>query len=503
MPVMDGFTLCRSWKADPRLCAVPFVFYTAAYTDPHDQQLALDLGADAFIVKPAEPDDFMSRLEEALERARAGCLAPPRAPTLVGNEVYKPYSASLVNQLEKKMAELEQANRELEKANRALRQALTEREQALAEREKALAELRLTQYAVDHATDTIFWTDRDGHLVYVSEATCRSLGYSREELLGMSLFDIDPTLTEEQWRQNWETIRDRQTLTFETVHQTKEGRVFPVEVSLNHVRWENDEYNCVVARDITQRKLAEEQLRQSQKMEAVGRLAGGIAHDFNNLLTAMIGYCDLALARLQAADSPAGEDILEVRRAADRATTLTRQILTFSRRQTLKPSTVSLNQILDGIEPLLRRTLGESVELIIEKDPRLGRTELDVNLFEQVIMNLAINARDAMPYGGQLTLSTRTVELTEVECRAFPRLKPGRFAVLSVTDTGHGMDQQTLAHIFEPFFTTKAPGEGTGLGLSTVYGIVEQSGGDIRVQSEVGVGTEFRIYLPITAELED
>lgn len=481
MPVMDGFTLCRAWKLDPKLRAIPFVFYSAAYTDPNDQRLALDLGADAFIVKPVEPDEFVRQVEEILDAARSGALAPPRQPLLVGDQVYKPYSEALVNQLEKKMIELEEANRQLEKTN---------------------AELRLTQYSLDHARDAVFWTDSSGRLVYASEATCRSLGYDRPELLGITLFDIDPSLTLEQWQENWRRLGSEQTLTFETIHRAKSGREFPVEVTLNLVRWEDKELNCVFARDVSERKRVEEQLRQMQKMEAVGRLAGGIAHDFNNLLTAIIGYCDLALTRLQEVGSPVVDDVLEVRRAADRAAALTRQILTFSRRQTLKPAVVSLNQILDGIEPLLRPTLGEQIELRLDKAPDLGWTELDVNLFEQVIMNLAINARDAMPEGGRLNLSTRRVELTEADCRMLAFRKPGLYAVLSVADTGCGMDEETLAHIFEPFFTTKAPGEGTGLGLSTVYGIVEQSGGYITVESEKGVGTEFRIYLPIRTDLE-
>jgi two-component system cell cycle sensor histidine kinase/response regulator CckA len=239
-----------------------------------------------------------------------------------------------------------------------------------------------------------------------------------------------------------------------------------------------------------------DQTRQSQKMEAMGQLAGGIAHDFNNLLTAIIGYCDLLLT---SADRPFDDmrgEVEQIKRAGERAAGLTRQILAFSRLQPLQPETVCLNDALAGGENLLRRTLGELVELEYSLCPELGLVEVDPNQLEQVIMNLAINARDAMRSGGKLRLETANVKLDGEFCWVNPECTPGSYVLLSVSDTGSGMDAETMSRIFEPFFTTKETGEGTGLGLSTVYGIVRQSGGFMSTDSEVGRGTTFRIYLP-------
>jgi len=241
---------------------------------------------------------------------------------------------------------------------------------------------------------------------------------------------------------------------------------------------------------------SKEQLRQSQKMEAIGQLAGGIAHDFNNLLTIIMGYSDFLLVDDNRRLSDVRSEIEHMRDAAERASGLTRQILAFSRRQTLKPSVTSLNHIIATMEPLLRRSLGEDIDLRCLEEPDLGETEVDVNQFEQVIMNLAVNARDAMPAGGYLTLETANVELDEAYCTIHTEATPGNYVRLAVTDTGIGIDDATRLRVFEPFFTTKAPGSGTGLGLATVYGIVRQSNGSITLYSEPGRGTTFKIYLP-------
>jgi two-component system, cell cycle sensor histidine kinase and response regulator CckA len=241
---------------------------------------------------------------------------------------------------------------------------------------------------------------------------------------------------------------------------------------------------------------SEERLRQSQKMEAVGQLAGGIAHDFNNLLTAIIGYSDLALADETARNGTLAGDIEQIRAAAQRASALTGQILAFSRRQTLRPTVVSLSDVFSGLEPLLRRTLGEDIELVLRETRDAAMVEIDTHQFEQVLLNLAVNARDAMPSGGRLTFVIEPVMLNEDTWQVYPEAGPGRYVLLSVSDTGVGMDPDTAAHVFEPFFTTKRPGQGTGLGLSTVYGIVRQSGGVIDVFSEPGKGTTFRVLLP-------
>jgi PAS domain S-box-containing protein len=250
-----------------------------------------------------------------------------------------------------------------------------------------------------------------------------------------------------------------------------------------------------VATDITERKQLEEQFRQAHKMEAVGRLAGGVAHDFNNVLTIIRAQTEFLLTDL-AADDPRRADVLEIQSAADRAAAFTRQLLAFSRRQLLQPVVLELNEVITGMEMMVRRLMGEDVVLLTKLHPALPRVWADPGQLQQVILNLAVNARDAMPHGGTLLIETSMVELDEHYPRQHPSAKPGEHVVLVVTDTGCGMDPVTRARIFEPFFTTKEPGKGTGLGLSTVYGIVKQSGGHIWVYSEVGRGTTFKLYFP-------
>jgi hypothetical protein len=247
--------------------------------------------------------------------------------------------------------------------------------------------------------------------------------------------------------------------------------------------------------DITARKELEAQLNQSQKMEAIGRLAGGVAHDFNNLTTAILGYSELMLRRL-GPDDPLRRHVAEVTRAAERAAGLTRQLLAFSRKQLLQPRVLDVAEVLEHSRSLLERLIGEDVELITRGEPGVGRVKADPVQLDQVILNLAVNARDAMPRGGRLVLEASNADLDEDYAHEHVTVRPGRYVMLAVSDTGHGMDKETQQRIFEPFFTTKDKGKGTGLGLSTVYGIVQQSGGYVWVYSEVGRGTTFKIYLP-------
>ena len=288
----------------------------------------------------------------------------------------------------------------------------------------------------------------------------------------------------------------------------KDGRRFWARLEATPASDADGATVCRIAvSDITEHKQAEEalrqseeQLRQSQKMEAVGQLAGGIAHDFNNLLTAVLGYSDMILASGASSLEEVRSDVEEIKLAGERASALTKQILAFSRRQALRPTVVSLDEVLAGMESLLSRTLGENIDLVCVNNPDLGHVQADAHQFEQVIMNLALNARDAMVSGGRLTLETANVELGEQYCRTHPEAVPGSYVMLSVSDTGVGMDEATCERVFEPFFTTKAPGQGTGLGLATVYGTVRQSSGSISVYSEPGKGTSFKIYLPRAAQ---
>jgi len=339
-------------------------------------------------------------------------------------------------------------------------------------------------------------TTIDGRVVDVNEAFVRMLGYTRDEALGRSTVDVG------LWRNQDErarAIQGAQTLgrvqTIEIQGRTKDGVSRTLLYSAELIELDGVPHVLVLTTDITERRQLEEQVRQAGKMEAVGQLAGGVAHDFNNILTAILGFADLL-----GQDMPEGdvrlEDVDEIRKAAQRAAALTRQLLAFSRKQVLEPRALDVNDLVDNMDKMLRPVLGENVKLRTVPAADLHAVVADPNQVEQVILNLAINARDAMPKGGKLTIETANVELDETYAARHATVSPGHYVMLAVSDTGTGMDDATRARIFEPFFTTKEAGRGTGLGLSTVYGIVKQSGGSIWVYSELGKGTTFKIYLP-------
>ncbi|MBN1628425.1 MAG: response regulator, partial [Thermoleophilia bacterium] len=683
MPVMDGFSLCRAWKTDEKLRAIPFVFYTATYTDLRDEQLALSLGADAFITKPAEPEDFLARLLATLARTDTTPHVPPQETPVELESLGKQYNEALVRKLEDKMLQLERTKHALE--------------QEIAERERAERALQESESRFRHLFETmaqgVIYSDIEGRPLLANPAAERMLGVGSDDspalttgATGWEVVDesgeglqpdqfpdaralrtgrpVSGTIVgvrrlpdgERRWVMieavpqllpgatepsgTYTTITDvterklamdalRHQATFDEliedllsriasaspaevdgciaesmqpvaqfmdvdsiiVLQTSEELTFwsatywwagpgihtsaaalqnmpretfpwvedtllsgqrivihspddiPQEDSAFRALWLRQRLSSAVMvplhgrggifrgglglfravnrhtwehQDIRQaeqlaeavataleRKHAEdllratdERLRQSQKMEAIGQLAGGIAHDFNNLLTAIIGYSNLILQKPGISDPSIESDVIEIRNAAEKASALTGQILAFSRRQTLQPTVVSINDVIADMEPLLRRTLGESIDLVTVPDPGLSHVEVDTHQFEQVVLNLAVNARDAMPSGGRLVLQTTNVHVREGQQREYPAVTPGDHVLLIVSDTGSGMDERTRAHAFEPFFTTKETGKGTGLGLSTVYGIVKQSEGSVFIESEPGAGTTFKILLP-------
>jgi two-component system cell cycle sensor histidine kinase/response regulator CckA len=336
----------------------------------------------------------------------------------------------------------------------------------------------------------------------VNEAAIRRYGYTRDEFLSMTIREIRPEAESLALDETLsERVHSSMIHTDDARHQKKDGAIIEVEVTSDLIELEGRQARLVMSHDVTGRKRLEEQFRQAQKMEAVGRLAGGIAHDFNNLLTVIGAHCDFLLDTIELND-PRREDVKEIQNAGVRAAGLTRQLLAFSRKQILRPAILDLNKSVESAERLLRRLIGEDIEVSTRLSPDLAHVLADSGQLEQVLVNLAVNARDAMPEGGALLIATSNVDVTDRSADPDGVTPPGRYVLVSVTDTGTGMDEATRGRIFEPFFTTKQPGKGTGLGLSMVYGIVKQSGGYVWVDSEEGVGTTFRIYLPqLTREL--
>jgi two-component system, cell cycle sensor histidine kinase and response regulator CckA len=354
---------------------------------------------------------------------------------------------------------------------------------------------------IDTNPNAIFVKDWEGRYVLANVATAELFGTTVESLIGKR--DADFNLRNEEVERFLQY--DREVMTTQraafipeeplTNGNNSETRWFQtVKVPLRSADGKNQQV-LGVATEITQRKQLEEQFRQAHKMEAVGRLAGGVAHDFNNVLTIIRAQTEFLLADLPSDDARRA-DVLEIQSAADRAAAFTRQLLAFSRRQLLQPEVLDLNSVITGMEMMIRRLVGEDVVVLSKLRPDLPRVWADPSQLQQVLMNLAVNSRDAMPNGGSLLIETGLVELDEHYPKQHPSARPGVHIVLAVTDTGCGMDHPTRSRIFEPFFTTKEPGKGTGLGLSTVYGIVKQSGGHIWVYSEVGRGTTFKLYFP-------
>jgi len=329
----------------------------------------------------------------------------------------------------------------------------------------------------------------------VNQATVDHYGWSREEFLAMRATDIRPPEEVPALMEVMERLGDTPMRPGVFRHRKKDGTLIDVETLGNPLHFCGRRAVMVLANDVTEHRRLEEQHRQTQRMEAIGQLAGGVAHDFNNLLTVITGYCEL-LSRSLADRIPDLHRVQEVHRAATRAASLTRQLLAFSRKQVLEPRVLDLDEVVQGMAPMLSRLLGEHITLKTPRALLVGHVKADPGQIEQVVMNLAINARDAMPDGGTVTITLADVELDEAVRGADAQLRSGPHVMLAVADTGSGMDAATRARIFEPFFTTKEVGKGTGLGLATVYGIVQQSDGAIQVESEPGRGATFRIYLP-------
>jgi PAS domain S-box-containing protein len=354
---------------------------------------------------------------------------------------------------------------------------------------------------IDSAMDAIITVDESQTVVMFNRAAQKVFGVASSNAVGMNLSQFIP----ERYRSG----HSKHVQDFGRTGSTErsmgrlgrifgmraDGREFPIEASISHASVGGRRYYTVILRDASEKQRLEGQLLQAQKMESVGRLAGGVAHDFNNLLMAMFNYLSLATRRLEE-NHPARPHLAHMQEVADRAAALTRQLLAFARKQTLHPRAINPRDIVAGIEPMLRRMIGEDVTLRVLPSPDTGIVMADVSQLEQVLMNLAVNARDAMPAGGVLTIQTSNTTLDENYCRTTVGARPGEHVVITVTDTGTGMSPEIRARLFEPFFTTKGPGKGTGLGLATCHGIVTQQGGHIAVYSEVGKGTSIKVFMP-------
>ena len=452
LPDMEGIELLEPLKKmHPDMVTI----MVTAYATLENAMLALKKGASAYMIKPLNLDEVFAVLGEALE-----------------------------------MQHLLMENRRL----------YQETQRELAERKLAQEALRKSEEKYrtlfEDSRDAIVITDERGKLFDMNQSALDLFGYSRAELMEMSIGELysdlfrDGRVQEEIEQEGY--VRD---IVSKVIR--KNGTEMHSELTMSARK--HGDGNVIgyqgIIRDVTERRRLEEQLFQSQKIEAIGRLAGGVAHDFNNLLTTIIGHSDIILMDLEENDRLRG-DLEGIRRASDRAASLTRQLLAFSRRQVLQPKVLDLNRVIADTEKMLRRLIGEDVELSTILGPDIRRVKVDPGQMEQVIMNLAVNARDAMPQGGNLTIETANVDLDEVYAQKRRVVRAGRYVMLAVSDTGVGMDMETQSQIFDPFFTTKGLGQGTGLGLSTVYGIIKQSGGYIWVYSEPGQGTTFKVYLP-------
>jgi PAS domain S-box-containing protein len=373
----------------------------------------------------------------------------------------------------------------------------------LSEIERSDAALRESELRfrglIDNAADAIFLFTTTGDVMVANQCACDSLGYTIQQLLRLNVRDFMKVESEIDggFDEIWNPKLFHHAQTVNVLHQRSDGSTFPVEVRLGILQLDGNESVLALVRDMSDRQQLEAQLIEAQKLEAVGQLAGGIAHDFNNILQAIIGYSEIILN--STADKTVHELLDEVIGSANRATVLIRQLLAFSRKQMLELENIDLNDTVDDMAKMLRRVIGENIALTIKTYTDLPLVKADQGQMEQILMNLCVNARDAMPTGGTIDIKLNEIELDDQFCSEHAWARPGKYVQLSIRDTGTGMDASTLKHVFEPFFTTKRSDQGTGLGLATVYGIIRQHRGFVDVYSELGHGTVFRIYFPIVA----
>lgn len=497
MPVMDGFTLCKEFKSDERLRGIPFVFYSATYTEPKDIELGLNLGAVKFLIKPMETQALLETLTQILAEHKVVDVTHSENPLEEEMALLKQYNETLFRKLQKKV-------NDLETANRTLREEMEKRlltETSLRQNETRM-NLLLNSLPVG-----LVWADTENNTQYVNNKFTQLFGYSVEDIPTVrDLFPLallDKTISEEfllTWTKAIETSRKtgKSTQPFD-VRMTCKNREIR-DISIIGAVIEN--FHLAIFTDVTEHKRLEEQLTQAQKLESIANLAGGIAHDFNNVLTTITGFAGLLQMKMDRSD-PLLTYVKELASAGMRGAALTHQLLAFSRKQMLDMKPVDLTTAMANLEKMLRLLIREDITLSFNTNVSPLLVMADVNQIEQVVVNLVTNARDAMPKGGPLTISTESIFVDDAFIRQHGEGEIGQYAVIAVRDEGIGMETKIKQKIFEPFFTTKEIGKGTGLGLSVVYGIIRQHKGMIFVDSEPNKGTVFTVYLPILKENVD
>jgi PAS domain S-box-containing protein len=483
-PTVDGYELAREVRADPETSSIPIIMITAHYLEAEVHRLASQIHIQQVVIKPFEPQAFL----RAVARAAGDTIAPGHSSQLVsGDEFHIRHLRMVAAKLYEKVRELEATRVKLDRS--------------------------ATRYHLlfkAHPEPIWVFDVETLRFVEVNDTAVQAYGYSRAEFLAMSIKDIypevhgaglvelsAPKLKNLQHSGPWR-------------HRKKDGSLIDVETTTHDLVFGGRPARFLMAQDVTERQKFQLQLQQAQRMESLGQLAGGVAHDFNNLLGVILNFGWFVKANLtvevERADGerwrPVLKDMERIERAAESAARLTHQLLAFARADVVQPRAMNINSVVAEMEPLLRRTIGEHIELVATPGAALWPVLIDSGQLGQVLTNLVVNSRDAMPQGGSLTIDVVNVDVDATYASGRPGFKPGRYVQLRVSDTGIGMDQATLEHVFEPFFTTKARGEGTGLGLATTYGIVNQAGGHIDVYSEPGMGTRVSVLLPATDHAE-